>query len=107
MYANYSFPGCGWAPIAILVKRWYKPKEIGKIWSFMSVTMNLSSSLIPLLMVTLSTRFNWRSSFAIVGAVSCVFSYIAFTHVKDFPEAVITTEAEEETSSSTERSTLS
>ena len=57
----------------------------------MSVTMNLSSSVIPLLMVTLSTRFNWRISFAIVGLVSCIFSYIAFTFVKDYPSDVVAT----------------
>jgi len=54
----------------------------------MSVTMNVSSSMIPLLMVTLAQYFGWRLSFALVGFSSSLFSCVAYLLVMDNPEDV-------------------
>lgn len=55
------------------------------IWSIISATMNVSSSMIPLLMVTLSRSFDWRISFIIIGTVSCFFSFISYHLITDQP----------------------
>ncbi|XP_057314390.1 probable hexose phosphate transport protein isoform X2 [Hydractinia symbiolongicarpus] len=85
---NGLFQGCGWAPIAVLIKRWYHPTELGTIWAILSATMNISSSVIPLIMATLSDYLHWSRSFIIVGVTAILYSVIAYVSIKDNPSEV-------------------
>lgn len=87
---NGLFQGCGWAPIAVLIKRWYRPTELGTIWAILSATMNISSSVIPLIMATLSDYLHWSRSFFIVGVTAILFSFVAYVSIKDNPSEVCT-----------------
>ena len=39
-------------------------------------------------MITLSELFNWRISFILLGTLSCIFSFISFNLVKDYPAEI-------------------
>lgn len=52
--------------------------------------MNISSSVIPLIMATLSDYLHWSRSFFIVGVTAILFSFVAYVSIKDNPSEVCT-----------------
>ena len=50
--------------------------------------MNISVSIIPLLVTFLAETFTWRFSFAIFGLISCALSFVFYTYMIDDPAYV-------------------
>ncbi|XP_065669676.1 glucose-6-phosphate exchanger SLC37A4 isoform X1 [Hydra vulgaris] len=82
---NGFFQGCGWQSIAVLVKKWYSSEESGTVWSLLSTSMNISVSIIPLLVTFLAESFTWRLSFVIFGLTSCALSFVVYSCMVDDP----------------------
>lgn len=80
--------GLGWAPCAKLLKVWYPPSQIGTWWSMLSTAGNVAAAISPLLITYLSSVFNWRVSFTVIGAFTIAVGLIVSFTIKDSPSDV-------------------
>lgn len=80
--------GLGWAPCAKLLKEWYPPSQIGTWWSVLSTAGNVAAAISPLLITYLSSVFNWRVSFTVIGAIAIAAGLIVSFTIKDSPSEV-------------------
>ena len=80
--------GLGWAPCAKLLKVWYPPSQIGTWWSMLSTAGNVAAAIAPLLITYLSSVFNWRVSFTVIGAITIAVGLMVSFTIKDSPSEV-------------------
>lgn len=77
--------GFGWAPCAKLLKEWYPPSQMGTWWSILSSAGNVAAAISPLLITFLSSVFDWRISFHVIGAVTIAIGVAVLFLMKDSP----------------------
>ena len=77
--------GLGWAPCAKLLKVWYPPSQMGTWWSMLSSAGNVAAAISPLLITFLSSAFDWRISFLIIGATTITVGLTVLFTIKDSP----------------------
>ena len=104
--------GLGWAPCAKLLKVWYPPSQMGTWWSVLSSAGNIAAAISPLLITFLSSAFDWRISFLIIGATTITVGLTVLFTIKDSPSELgvkLTfqkTKAEEDVRVRTHKSTV-
>ena len=77
--------GLGWAPCAKLLKVWYPPSQMGTWWSILSSAGSVAAGIAPLIITYISSTFDWRVSFYIVGGLTIILGTCVFFTVKDSP----------------------
>ena len=80
--------GLGWAPCAKLLKVWYPPSQMGTWWSVLSSAGNVAAGVSPLLITYISSAFDWRVTFYIIGVSTVVLGLSVFFTIKDSPSEV-------------------
>lgn len=80
--------GLGWAPCAKLLKVWYPPSQMGTWWSILSSAGNVAAGIAPLIITYISSMFDWRVSFYIVGGLTIILGTCVFFTVKDSPSDI-------------------
>ncbi|XP_001639836.2 glucose-6-phosphate exchanger SLC37A4 [Nematostella vectensis] len=95
---NGMAQGFGWPPCAKLLKAWFKPFEVGTLWSLLTAGCNLAASLSPLFTTYLITSHGWRSAFTIPGAVALCTSLVLYLFIYNDPSERGLAQASEEVS---------
>jgi len=82
--ANGFFQAFGWNAIAVLVNQWYNKAEIGTVWSLLSSTINIGTSITPFIIMVITKDHHWKTCFFIIGSITCVFALIATVTIKEY-----------------------
>lgn len=77
--------GFGWAPCAILLRKWYAPSQIGTWWSILSSAGSLAAAISPVLITEFTSVTSWSWSFFAIGICCCVLGLCVFFLIKDSP----------------------
>ena len=80
--------GLGWAPCAKLLKVWYPPSQMGTWWCLLSSSGNIAAGASPLLITYISSTFNWKIGFYIIGAFTMILGLTVVFTIKDSPSDV-------------------
>ena len=84
-FAEGLLQGFGWAPCAVLLKKWFPPSQMGRWWSVLSSSGNIAGAVSPFLFATLSTVWNWKFNFYLFGSVTVFVGFSVLFTIKDSP----------------------
>ena len=87
-FAEGALQGFGWAPCAKLLKVWYPPSQMGMWWSMLSSSGNVAAGTSPLLITYISSFFDWKIGFYIIGAFTIVLGMTIVFTIKDSPSDI-------------------
>lgn len=80
--------GLGWAPCAKLLRVWYPPSQMGTWWSILSSAGSVAAGIAPLIITYISSTFDWKVSFYIVGGLTIILGLCVFFTIKDSPSDI-------------------
>lgn len=81
--------GLGWPACAKILRDWYPRSQLGKWWSILSSSGNLSSALLPVLLSYLHSLAGWQFNFYIIGTAGLVMSVVVLAIMKDGPSSAL------------------
>ena len=81
--------------------------QIGNIWSLLSSTINIGTSITPFVIMYFTENYHWRIAFTVLGITSCVFSFIGFFTIKEKVESSSSLSKQIESKDNQENSTTS
>jgi ACS family glucarate transporter-like MFS transporter len=70
---------------AIVVARWFPPRQRASIWGGLLMASQLGGALAPLLVVPIQIRYGWRASFYLFGLLGVAWSVCWFSWFRDAP----------------------
>jgi sugar phosphate permease len=77
--------GCGWPPCVILLKAWYPPSQIGKLWSILGSVGSIVSAVLPFVVIFITSTFHWSTSYYVFGVCALAMGVLANFSIKDTP----------------------
>ena len=80
--------GFGWPPCVILLNAWYPPSQIGRWWSILASAGNITSAIIPLLVVYLTSVSHWSTSYYVFGLCALFMGILVMFSIKDSPRDI-------------------
>ena len=80
--------GLGWAPCAVLLKKWFPPSQMGRWWSVLSSSGNIAGAVSPFLFTSLSTVWNWKFNFYLFGTATVFVGVSVLFTMKDSPSDI-------------------
>lgn len=86
-FLNGLAQGLGWPAIAKLLRKWFRPEELGLWWSAASASANLSGVFGPVLAVQLIANFGWRFSLVAAGLITLLAAALVYICIEDAPRA--------------------
>ena len=84
--------GLGWPACAKILREWYPRSQLGRWWSVLSSSGNVSSALLPVLLAYFHSLAGWQFNFYVIGAVALAMSAVVLMIVKDAPESALNRE---------------
>ena len=87
-FLNGLVQGCGWPPVAKLIRSWVLDHESGRWWSTISTSMNLAAGLQALISGTVILIFGWRYVFYVSGVIAFAISLFILVVTQNSPTDV-------------------
>ena len=80
------FQGFGWPACARMLKRWYKPSDIGRRYFLLSAAANAASAISPMFSVYLAGVMGWQYSYYILGTCCLMVTSVLVINMEYPPE---------------------
>ena len=77
--------GFGWPPCVILLKSWYPPSHMGRMWSLLSCAGNVASASLPFLVIYITSVSHWSMCYYSFGISALVMGIIVLFTIRDSP----------------------
>ncbi|XP_077968666.1 glucose-6-phosphate exchanger SLC37A4-like isoform X2 [Styela clava] len=85
-FFNGLFQGPGWPSCAKLLKSWYSPTVFGTLWSILSASMNVASTIGPFICNSIvGSSGSWRYTMQVFGMFSIIAAAFVLAFVHDEP----------------------
>ncbi len=85
---NGWFQGFGWPPCARFLTHWYSQSERGSWWSTWSVSHNVGSFLIPLIVGVCCEYWGWRWAMYVPAIICILGSFFLVNRLRDTPQSL-------------------
>lgn len=85
---NGCFQGWGWPPCTKQLTFWFSKSERGKWWSLKSTSHNIGGALVPLLVASCCTAFDWRWGMYIPGLIALLVGFWLMERLRDIPQTL-------------------
>jgi sugar phosphate permease len=85
---NGLVQGCGWPPVAKLIKTWVLEHESGRWWSTISTSINLAAGLQAMISGNIILLFGWRCVFYVSGLIAFAVSLFIVAVTQNSPKDV-------------------
>ena len=79
--------GLGWPACAKILREWYPRSELGRWWSILSSSGNLSSAVLPVLLAYFHALVGWQLNFYVIGAAGLAMSVVVLLLMRDAPSS--------------------
>ena len=77
--------GFGWAPCAILLRKWYSASQLGTWWSVLTCGGNVAAVSVPFIVMYITSVSSWRWSYYALGVVAILTGVTVLYTIKDSP----------------------
>lgn len=77
--------GLGWPPCVVLLNSWYPPSQIGRWWSILSSSGNITAALLPLLVIFITSTLHWDVCYYLFGMLTFSIGLLAMFTIRDSP----------------------
>ena len=85
------FQGFGWPACARMLKRWYKPSDIGGKYLLLSAAANAASAIAPMFSVYLAGVIGWQYSYYILGTCCLIVTSVLVMNMEYCPKKLQST----------------
>lgn len=81
--------GLGWPACAKILRDWYPRSQLGRWWSILSSSGNLSSAILPVLLAYFHALAGWQFNFYVIGAAGLAMSAAVLLIMRDAPSSAL------------------
>lgn len=74
---------------SVAISRWFPAETRGRAFGLFMMSGQIGGALSPLLVIPIQTRFGWRASFFVFGAIGIVWAAVWFWQFRDLPAGVV------------------